>query len=129
MVLDTGAWGAEIDGQMIIKPMRFVGNLPELDQVIEKRLDQHHRQWCQPIQGQLTKKSQEYPDALVHAILRHLRSVVQRLQPSRFNLYYAYAVAQPVQDLSPWATIFDNISQTFERGSKQPYTVEPTSNL
>ena len=129
VVLDTGAWGAEIDGQMIIKSMRSVGNLPELDQVIEKRLDQQQRQWCQPIQDQMTKKSQEYPDALVHAILRHLRRVVQRLQPSRFNLYHAFAVAQPVQDLSPWTAIFDNIAQTFERGSKQPYTVEPTSAL
>ena len=90
-VLDTGAWGAEIDGQMIIKPMRFVGNLPGLDEVIHKRLSEHERQWCQPIQG--TKKSQEYPDALVDAILKHLRKAIQQMEPFRFNINLVYAVA------------------------------------
>ena len=31
VVLDTGAWGAEVDSQMIAKPMRFAGNVPGLD--------------------------------------------------------------------------------------------------
>lgn len=65
VVFDTGAWGAEVDGQMIAKPMRFVGNLPGLDEVIGKRLTPDQRQWCQKVEGTLTKKSQEYPDALV----------------------------------------------------------------
>ena len=116
-VLDTGAWGAEIDGQMIIKPMRFVGNIPGLDDVIHKRLSEHERQWCQPIQGTMTKKSQEYPDALVNAILKHLRQAIQQLEPFRFNINLVYAVAEPIQDMDAWKGIFNNIEEHFQRGS------------
>ena len=126
-VLDTGAWGAEIDGQMIIKPMRFVGNLPGLDEVIHKRLSEHERQWCQPIQGTMTKKSQEYPDALVDAILKHLRKAIQQMEPFRFNINLVYAVAQPAQDLDAWRDIFNDIEEHFQRGSNRPYNVETTS--
>ena len=35
--LDTGAFGAEIDGRMIAKPMMFMGNVPGLGQIINKK--------------------------------------------------------------------------------------------
>jgi len=76
--LDTGAWGAEVDCQMIAKPMRFIGNMPGLEGVIYKRLTPDQKQWCQKIEGNLMKKSQEYADALVHAILQYLRQQVQQ---------------------------------------------------
>ena len=98
VVLDTGVWGAEVDGQMIAKPMRFIGNMPGLEDVIYKRLTPDQKQWCQKIEGNLTKKSQEYPDALVHAILQHLRQQIQRFEPHRFNFNQVFAVAQPIDD-------------------------------
>lgn len=113
-ILDTGAWGAEIDGQMIAKPMRFVGNLPELDEIIGKRLTPEQRQWCQKVEGTMTRKSQEYPDALVHAILQHLRDQVRRLEPFRFNFKQVYGVAQPTREFEAWKPIFDNIATTSE---------------
>ena len=114
IVLDARAWGAEIDGQMIIKPMRFVGIVPGLEDVIHKRLSAHEKQWCQPIQGALTKKNQEYPDALVNAVLTHLRQVIGLLEAFRFNINKVFAVAEPVKDMDAWKGIFDDVEKTLQ---------------
>ena len=49
--LDTGAFGAEIDGHMVIKPMTFMGNIPGLPQVISKRLTPEQKDVLHPSAG------------------------------------------------------------------------------
>ena len=129
VVLDSGAWGGEIDGKMIKKPMRFVGNLPGLDEVLHRRLTPIQKMYCTPIEGSMTKRSEEYPDALCHAILSTLRSWIQEKEPQRFAHYDAFPVAVPSSDLSQWDKIVEQAVTTFERTNKRPYNVDPTSIL
>ena len=116
--LDTGAFGAEIDGHMIAKPMMFMGNVPGLGQVINKRLTPEQKVYCTPVQGKLTTASGEYPDALVRIILDHLQKIIKLREPQRFNINSVFAVAQPVGDLQEWDTIVTSSLQQFERSSK-----------
>ena len=127
--LDTGAFGAEVDGHMIAKPMMFMGNVPGLAQVINKRLTPEQKLYCTPIQGRLTTASGEYPDGLVHTILEHIAKVVKLREPQRFNINAVFAVAQPVQDLSEWDEIIAGVLQQFERTSKRPYLIDPSTDL
>ena len=129
VVLDSGAWGGEVDGMMIKKPMKFVGNLPGLDEVLHRRLTPMQKTYCTPIEGSMTKKSQEYPDALCHAILSSLKAWIHEKEPQRFAHYNAFPVAVPSSDLSQWDKIVDQAVNTFERTSKRPYNVDPTSSL
>ena len=55
---DTGAFGMQINGKDVCKPMTFVGNMPGLDKVLSRRLTQQQRSQCTPIQGDMTRKSQ-----------------------------------------------------------------------
>lgn len=92
--LDAGAFGAEVHGHHIAKPMTFLGNVPELDGIISQRLTKEERLNCTAIQGKLTRASQEYPDQLVVVILRHFRKIVQRREPQRFAHHQVLAVSQ-----------------------------------
>lgn len=94
IVLDSGAWGGEVEGKMIKKPMRFVGNLPGLDEVLHRRLTPMQQMYCTPIEGSMTKKSEEYPDALCHAILSTLKAWIREKEPQRFAHYEAFPVWQ-----------------------------------
>lgn len=62
--LDCGAFGAEIEGTPIAKPMRWIGNQPGLDESLNRRLTPLQKMYCKPIQGSMTRKSQEYPEEL-----------------------------------------------------------------
>ena len=126
---DTGAFGAEIDGHMIAKPMMFMGNVPGLGQVINKRLTPEQKVYCTPIQGKLTTASGEYPDALVHIILEHLQKIIKLREPQRFNINSVFAVAQPVGDLKEWDDIVTSALQQFERSSKRPYLIDPSTTV
>lgn len=127
--LDTGAFGAEVHGHRVAKPMTFLGNIPELDEVITRRLSQEERQACTPIEGKLTRPSQEYPDQLVQTILKHMKKIVQLREPQRFAHQQVFAVTQPTMDLSAWKDILDHVNQTFERSSKRPFYIDIGSEL
>lgn len=129
VTLDTGAFGANIDGNPIIKPMNFLGNIPHLDQEMCRRLDAEERLQCTPIQGVMTKRSQEYPDDLVHLILKHLRKAIHLREPCRFAHFEVLAVAQPVSDLSLWNDILDFVNRNFERSSKRPFNIDPSTEM
>ena len=76
VTLDTGAFGATVEDKKIAKPMNFLGNIPFLDEVLGQRLSMEDKQFCTPIQGTMTKKSQEYPDSLVHLILKYIKKAI-----------------------------------------------------
>ena len=129
VTLDTGAFGAKIDDQSIIKPMTFLGNIPELNHKMDRRLDAEERLQCTPIQGKMTRKSQEYPDSLVHLVLKYLKKAIQLREPHRFATFEVLAMAQPVSDLSLWNDIVDFVNRTFERSSKRPFNIDPSSDM
>ena len=109
--------------------MNFLGNIPQLDEVLGQRLSPEDRQFCTPIQGSMTKKSQEYPDALVHLILKYLKKAIHLREPSRFAHFDVFPVAQPVADLSLWNDIVSHVERTFERSSKRPFNIDPSSDI
>ena len=127
--LDTGAFGAAVEDKPILKPMNFLGNIPFLDEVLGQRLSWEDRQLCTPIQGTMTKKSQEYPDSLVDLILKYVKKAIQHREPSRFAQFNVLAVAQPIADLTVWNDVVDQVSRQFERSSKRPYNIAPGSDL
>ena len=129
VVLDTGAFGATIKGNKVCKSMKLIGNVPGLDSELSRRLDAHERQLCTPIQGSLTRPSQEYPDEMVRTILKVLKAEIRQREPQRFALRQVFAAASPVTDLDAWKDIMDTIADSFERSSKQPYLIDPTSQL
>ncbi len=79
--LDAGAFGAEIDGNPVIKTFRIMTNFPGLDEVLQRRLSQQQRALCTPIQGSATRRSQEYPEEMCREILLHLKQRVAQMQP------------------------------------------------
>ena len=84
---------------------------------------------CTPTQGRLTTASGEYPDALVHTILEHISKIVRLREPQRFNINAVFAVAHPVQDLTEWNDIVAAALQHFERASKRPYLIDPSTEV
>ena len=127
--LDTGAFGAQVNGQDIIKTMGFLGNIPGLQDVIGRRLNQEERSQRLPIEGVLTRPSQEYPDELVDTILSFVKKIIHRREPHRFALHHVLPVAHPVADLTEWDEVVQHVSKTFERANKRPFNIDPSSDL
>ena len=126
--LDAGAFGAEIEGNPVIKTFRIMTNLPGLDEVLQRRLSQQQRALCTPIQGSATRKSQEYPEEMCREILLHLRQHVAQMQPSRFCVpHQALAVQMPTEDLAQWDDVVSYVETSFERTNKRPYYI-PVEN-
>ena len=50
VVLDTGAFGATINGNKVCKSMKLIGNVPGLDKELGRRLDAQQKELCKPIQ-------------------------------------------------------------------------------
>ena len=90
--LDSGAFGATINGNPVIKPFKIMTNLPGLDEVLQRRLSQQQRAMCTPIEGAATRQSQEYPEEMCRELLQHLRQHVARTQPARFCVHQALPV-------------------------------------
>ena len=128
-VLDAGAFGATIDGKLVIKPLRIVTNFPGLDEVLQRRLSQAEKVSCQPIEGSATKKSQEYPERMCRALLQHLRDHLAESYPSRFCFYAVWAVQMPTQDLGQWDEVVDSVDKSFENTSKRPYYIHINTYL
>lgn len=123
--LDAGAYGAEVDGQPICKPMRWVGNAPGMDLALHRRLDHLEKQYCTPVQGTLTRRSQEYPDNLCRQILQELRAIAFQKEPTRFGrpLHHVLAVSYPTTDLDAWNDVANYISGAYERSNKRPFEI------
>ena len=109
--------------------MGFLGNIPGLEDVIGRRLSQDERSQRRPIEGALTRPSQEYPDELVDTILSFMKKIIHRLEPHRFALHHVLPVAQPVADLTEWDDVEQHVSKTFERANKRPFNIDPSSDL
>ena len=89
-----GAFGSETaDGQHVIKPIGIIAGLSER---LSVKLSVTDRQYCTPIQGSETKRSQVYPHAFVHEILLHLHDSVAKKEPLRFGNFKVFATALPV---------------------------------
>eukprot|EP00438_Fugacium_kawagutii_P007101 Skav209599 [mRNA] locus=scaffold4140:22593:36171:- [translate_table: standard] len=129
--LHAGAFGKEIDGDPVIKPMRFMGNQPGLDEALNRKLDALEKSYCKPIQGSMTKRSQEYPELLCRIILYELKAFIYQNDPFRFAqpLHQVLPVAHPVADLSQWDGIVDHLEKSFENSSKRPFDVPLSSTL
>ncbi len=128
-VLDAGAFGATIEGNPVIKPLRIVTNLPGLDEVLQRRLSQVEREACTPIEGKATRQSQEYPEAMCRLLLQHLRDHIARRHPSRFCLHSVLAVQLPTQDLDQWDEVVESVEKSFERTTKRPYYIDINTYL
>ena len=129
-VLDSGAFGGQVQGHDIIKPFKIMTDFPGLRDVLERRLTPEERSNCTPIEGSLTSGSQAYPEQMCRAILGHLRECVKTQQPARFCLYSQVLPVQlPTDDLSQWDEIVEHVAKTFERSSRRPFTMQPESEL
>ena len=132
-VLDSGAFGGQVQGHDIIKPFKIMTDFPGLRDVLERRLTPEERSNCTPIEGSLTSVtsgSQAYPEQMCRAILGHLREYVKAQQPARFCLYSQVLPVQlPTDDLSQWDEIVEHVAKTFERSSRRPFTMQPESEL
>lgn len=128
-VLDSGAFGATIDGKPVIKPFKILTNLPGLDEVLQRRLSQQQRALCTPIEGAATRQSQEYPEEMCRELLQHLRNYVAQTYPSRFCIHQALPVQLPTDDLAQWDDIIEQINNTMERTSKRPYYIQVDSAM
>ena len=127
---DSGAFGGQVDGKPIIKTFRIMTDFPNLAEALQRRLSQHERDGCVPVQGSMTHKSQEYPKDMCRAILEHLRCHVQQEQPSRFcTPSQVMAVQLPTQDLSQWDEVADYVERSFQRANQRPYTITPDTTL
>ncbi|CAK9114796.1 Protease Do-like 9 [Durusdinium trenchii] len=129
--LDCGAYGAEVDGQPIAKPMRWAGNQPGLHEQLNRRLTPLQKMYCTPIQGKLTRRSQEYPDELCHAVLQELRALIFQKEPLRFGppQHKVYATAYPTADLDLWDDIVKYVDNVYERGAKRPFNFPVDSDM
>ena len=129
-VLDSGAFGGQVQGHDIIKPFKIMTDFPGLRDVLERRLTPEERSNCTPIEGSLTSGSQAYPEQMCRAILGHLRECVKTQQPARFCLYSQVLPVQlPTDDLSQWDEIVEHVAKTFERSSRRPFIMQPESEL
>ena len=129
-VMDSGCFGAEIDGDMIAKPFRILTNFTGLDEILQHRLTAEQRQACTPIQGALTRRSQEYPEMMCRSILLHLREFASRLQPTRFcYINEVLPVQTPTEDLSQWDEIVLEVNKSFENTSRRPYYIVTSSDI
>ena len=129
VVLDTGAFGTTINGNKVCKSMKLIGNVPGLDKELGRRLDAQQKELCTPIQGALTRPSQEYPDEMVRTILKGLKVAIRQREPQRFALRQVFAAASPITDLEAWKDIMNTIAESFERSSKHPYLIDPSSQF
>ena len=131
VTLDAGAFGAEVDGEPIAKPMRWIGNQPGVDEALGRRLTPLQRQYCTPIEGKLTRPSQEYPDELCHVILQELRATIFQRQPLRFGppLHQVLPVAYPTTDLDLWDNISKYVTETYEKSAKRPFDIPVDSEM
>ena len=128
--LDLGAFGAEVDGKMICKPMRLVGNQPGLNETLHQRLTKEQKEMCYPIQGQLTTPSQQYPEHFCNCVLGELKAWVHQHEPQRFaDAWQAFPATQPVEDLSQWSPIIEEVARRFERTSKRPFLIDLNSEM
>ena len=129
-VMDAGCFGAQINGERIAKPFRILTNFTGLDEVLQHRLTVEEKQSCTPIQGALTKKSQEYPEMMCRSILLHLREFANRLQPTRFcYINEVLPVQVPTEDLSQWDEVVEEVSKSFENTSRRPYYIVISSEM
>ena len=58
--------------------------MPGLDEVLDRRLTADERLQCVKVEGSMTRRSQEYPYEMCHAVVQHLKQYVQQKQPHRF---------------------------------------------
>ena len=82
IVVDAGAYGAtNTSGEPIQKPFRFIGNMPGMDETLQRRLSPHEKALCIPVEGRHTRASQEYPEELCRTILKLLKEYVRNQEP------------------------------------------------
>ncbi|CAL1170840.1 unnamed protein product, partial [Cladocopium goreaui] len=124
----------EVQGKPIRKPFTFLGNLPGLEQALQRTMTKEELDMCVPIQGSMTKPSQAYPEELCRTILAALYEELHRRQPHRFCVclsspFEALPVQQPTEDLSQWDPVVDYVEKSFERTAKRPYNIDPKSDM
>ena len=130
----AGAFHAQVQGKPIRKPFTFLGNLPGLEQALQRTMTKEELDMCVSIQGSMTKPSQAYPEELCRTILAALYEELHRRQPHRFCVclsspFEALPVQQPTEDLSQWDPVVDYVEKSFERTAKRPYNIDPKSDM
>ena len=124
-IVDSGAYGgATVDGKPIIKPFKFLTNIPGAAAVISKRLSETERMYTVPVQGKNTTPSQVYPPKLVDALL---------------DLYHDYTEARTscaslcTRPWPPfrlhWDPIVTMLERSFGTSSTRPFYVDVDSDV
>ena len=134
VVIHAGSFGAQIDGHLIRKAFKFMGNCAPLHEDLRhRRLSPLQVQECTPIQGSLNKKSQAYPEELCRLFLEHLQREAHFRLPQRFcRPHHVLAAQVPSTDLSQWDPIVEDIDKKYLHTAKRPYYVSlgsPMANL
>ena len=125
-----GAYGAEtVEGEPVVKSINLLSNLPGLCHRLSRKLSAPDLQYCTPIQGSETKRSQVYPRAFVYEILRHLHDFVAEKEPLRFGNFQVYALATPIADVKAWDGVFEQLNRDFSSGTKRAYDVDINGSL
>ena len=134
VVIHAGSFGAQIDGHLIRKAFKFMGNCAPLHEDLRhRRLSPLQVQERTPIQGSLNKKSQAYPEELCRLFLEHLQREAHFRLPQRFcRPHHVLAAQVPSTDLSQWDPIVEDIDKKYLHTAKRPYYVSlgsPMANL
>ena len=130
-IVDSGAYGGTTtDGEPVIKPFKFLTNIPGAATVLNKRLSETERMYTVPVQGKDTKPSQVYPQKLVDALLHLYHDYIRAQDVTRFPLHQALATFQsPVSDLAAWDPIVTMLERSFGTSSTRPFYVDVDSDV
>ena len=107
----------------MVKPIGMLTNMPGLAERLSVKLSLVDRQYCTPIQGAETRRSQVYPHAFVHEILLHLRELVAEKEPLRFGNFNVFATARPVSDAKAWDNVFEQLARDFAVGNRRAFDI------
>ena len=130
-IVDSGAYGGTtVDGEPIVKPFKFLTNIPGAAARLDKRLSETQRMYTVPVQGKNTKPSQVYPQKLVEALLYLYHDYIRNKGVTRLPLHQALATFQsPVSDLGAWDPIVTMLERSFGTSSTRPFYVDVDSDV
>ena len=130
VILDAGAFGAtDRQGHPIIKTFKIYTNSNEIAKELDRRLSPEEKKLCKPLEGQNVTNSQEYPDAMVKAILRGLKREARARNGLRFEHIHSVFYAQPSDDQDAWREVLDLVKKTFGSSTTRSTNLKKGTDL
>ena len=127
----SGAYGATgSKGNLIRKTFKFASNSKEILALLQDKLSPDQLLLCKPLEGKEVALSQNYPEKLVRAILKGLKTVAKLRHPTRFKPYAAFAsYTMPSEDRDAWGKVLDEASDHLENNNVTNLILDPAQNL